>query len=179
MMLGAKMTGDKELAAKFSSLPGRLQKGALRRGVTKGARIVTKSAGGGVTKRTGLLKKSLGQRVKTFPSGVVFGIVGARRGFRVLVSEFRNRGGALGLRKTVSRSGVKFVKVVLKSGRGLKIGQYIDPAKYSHLVERGHRKGRGRSAARPRPFLDPAWKTTRKEVTRSLHQEVLAEVAKK
>jgi hypothetical protein len=34
--------------------------------------------------------------------------------------------------------------------------QYRNPTRYAHLVEHGHAKGKGRSSARPYPFIGPA-----------------------
>lgn len=58
---------------------------------------------------TGQLRKSMGRKVKTYPSGVVVGMVGPRVGFKVLI-------------KTTPEGKQVF----------------HDPARIGHLVEQGH-----------------------------------------
>lgn len=81
---------------------------------------------GALTYDGGLLKKSLGQKVKTYAkSNTVVAIVGPRKGFRKRIG-------------TITRGKNKGQPV------------YADPVKYAHLVELGTRH------SSPKPFLRPA-----------------------
>jgi HK97 gp10 family phage protein len=59
--------------------------------VAKGGQILAKAAKAGAPKETGLLKKSIGSKVKVYPSGVAVAIVGPRQGFKAEVTREKNR----------------------------------------------------------------------------------------
>src|SRR5579864_477519 len=97
----ATIAGEKEVFAQLDALESKLRKQSLRKAVNAGSSIVLKAVkrrapvevGGGSLgrARAGLLKKSLGRKVKAYKSGVVVGIVGARKGFRKAIG-VRTRG---------------------------------------------------------------------------------------
>lgn len=76
------LIGDKKLIKKLKGLSTATQKKIVRPSVTKAVRVIAKDAKGRAPKDTGLLKKSIGQRVKTYRSGNISGIVGPRSGFK-------------------------------------------------------------------------------------------------
>jgi HK97 gp10 family phage protein len=94
------------LASKQKRVRQALQRKAMRRANAP----VLKAAKGLLAdnKRTGQLRKSLGSKVKAYKSGVVIGIIGPRRGFKI----------------TVTNAAGESVNV--------------DPMYYAHLVEYGH-----------------------------------------
>ncbi len=78
-----------------------------RRGITKATRVVAKAAKAKARKVSGLLKKSIGRKTRTYKgTGKAVGIVGPRVGFGT----------------EVTRNGQT---------------RYSDPARYGHLVEHG------------------------------------------
>lgn len=115
----------------LKDLPRKLKKKAIRQVANAGAKKLKWAARKLVPIRHGLLKKSLGQKVKVYPSGVAVGMVGAREGFKQQV----------GVRKQDSRPGARYPK---KAGDPV----YANPTKYLHLVELGTRRG-----AKARHFL--------------------------
>lgn len=103
-----KLTGLEALIQSMSDLKQSIQSRALRPAVTKGARIISKEAKRLAPKESGLLRKSIGTKVKTYKSGVVVAIIGPR-------------------------SKPSFRKTVTVNGRQ----QVRNPVNYAHLVEYG------------------------------------------
>lgn len=132
----AELTGVNEYLSGIRDLRSAGIKRVLRGGMRKVASVMNKSAKALETRiRTGQLKRSLGVKVRVYPSGVALGIVEPRAGFRIPFSG--------GHRNFVSL-------------------RFINPRKYAHLVERGtkerHTKsGASRGAMPPAPFLEPAF----------------------
>ncbi len=114
---------------------------ALRRAVTLAARLVREdakarlSAQGAV--RTGLLRKSLGVKLKSnFPKGYVYGVVGPRRGFKREIGQMIEANAIRSLERRGARIDRKPV--------------YADPVRYAHLVEYGTKHSQAK------PFMRPA-----------------------
>lgn len=80
MSMNVKVEGIKDLVKKLESMKKSKASKILRKACTKGAQPVAKSAKAQAPVETGLLKKSIGHKVKSYPSGVVVGIVGPRVG---------------------------------------------------------------------------------------------------
>lgn len=115
------LTGLEATLRAFGEMPKRLARKHLRRGVNAIGKDLLWAAKARTPKRTGLLYKSLGRKVKSYRSGaVVVAIVGARKGFRKQV----------GVRVKDSRPGTKYPK---RKGDPI----YADPTKYLHLVNLG------------------------------------------
>ena len=73
------LTGDKELEKALRSLGPKIAKKVLRQAVSAAATPVVKSAKANVTERSGLLKKSLGKKVRVNKNrGTASARVGAR-----------------------------------------------------------------------------------------------------
>lgn len=151
------ITGTEQLAAEFAALPLKLQKKALRRGVTKAGRRVIKAAKAEAPKETGLLRQSLGSRVYTFKDKSGVGVVvGVRKGFKkpvVQIAKGNRRGQFRKARKTETSD------------------QYRDPSKYLHLVVLGTKN------SRPNNFLLRAANQTTSESIRTIQAECQSQIS--
>ena len=133
----ATVTGVEDAIKQLDALKAAVGRRILRQAMGKAARIVAKAAKRFAPReigtdelgraRAGQLKKSMGQRVKTYSNGTVLAIIGPRHGFRKLIG-IRTRG----------------------KDKGNAV--YYDPARTAHLIERGT----SHSAAQPflRPALE-------------------------
>ena len=144
--------GGNEIAGVLSNVSKQLRNSILRRAINaavlpclRGARsnaksVVNQAAPGDqmaqLMKSTGTLARSMGRKVKIYPSGIAVGIVGPRNG--------------------MGRA------VTLKSGRQL----YMDPVHYSHLVEFGTHRSRAK------PFLRPAWESSKGQARLALESTI-------
>ncbi len=115
----AKLEGLDRALALLRELPKKLAKKTLRAGVNQATKLLLSEAKSRVPPSTGLLRKSLGRKVKVY-KGAVVGIVGPRKGFKIQVG-VRMRG----------------------PNKGTPV--YMDPVRYAHLVE----NGTSHSAAKP------------------------------
>ena len=79
---GVLLEGEKALARTLERLEARTQKKIVRPAVKSALSPITKAAKRKAPVETGLLKKSIGNKVKTYRSGVVWGGVGPRVGFK-------------------------------------------------------------------------------------------------
>jgi HK97 gp10 family phage protein len=76
------MTGDRELRELLSELPKRVASKGNRAAVTAGAKPIAKAARAKAPKQSGLLKKAMGTKIKTYRSGagtIAVAVIGARR----------------------------------------------------------------------------------------------------
>lgn len=125
----AEIGGLPQILQQLEGVKARVAKKALRKGVTACAKELKWAAKsraprrayiqGNLSYKGGLLKKSLGEKIKVY-GGTVVGIVGARKGFKQVI----------GTRVKDSGPRAKYPK---KAGDPI----YADPTKYLHLVERG------------------------------------------
>jgi HK97 gp10 family phage protein len=119
----------------------------LRRGITKGTRLVRKTARQMAPVYKGkylvprLLRRSMDFKVQTYPSGAVVGVIGPAKGHK-------------------TQAGVRT--------RGKRKGQpyYQDPTKYAHLVEKGTKRSRSFQ------FMQRAWEQTQAQVRAILEEEI-------
>jgi HK97 gp10 family phage protein len=150
-----------ELLARLAGLDRKVARKALRKGLTEATRVVMWDARALVPKRTGTLRKSIGRKVWTKRGGaVIAGIIGPRKGFRVLV-----RGRPVnpvryahlvefGRRAVVAKKKATGAAGVLSEGKG---GEVFGP--------------RVASAA-PRPFMRPAWERNKDRIVAVLVREL-------
>lgn len=110
----ANLSGMRPLLDRLAAFGEKVRKKVTRAMVAAGGRAVAKQAKRRAAKETGLLRRSIGSKVKTYGSGVVVAVVGPRLGFRKQVTRPRNR----------PHAGA----------------QIADPVKYAHLVELGTSK---------------------------------------
>lgn len=130
------LQGADEIRARLATLRGAVQRQIVESAVSSALSIIAKAAKARCPKDTGMLKASIGVKVKTYSgSGAVWGAVGPRRGGAYDVA------GAL-----------KFVRKGGKAPHGAEKAR-INPVRYAHLVEFGHG---GPQPAPAHPFLRPA-----------------------
>ena len=120
--IGMRLEGTEALMARLRQVPAKLAKKHLKKAMNAVGSKVAKAAKAkaGAFARTGQLKRSIGKKVKVYPSGTVVAVVGARKGFRVAAEKVRSRG---------------------KNKGGT---HYVNPTKYLHLVELGTVRSRAR-----------------------------------
>lgn len=128
-----RVEGLEEVLKALDAVDKKIRRKAIRQAVGAAGKIVLAAAKQKVPKNSGLLRKSLGRKVKVYRgSGVAVAIVGPRAGFR----------------QQVSRDGRRPV--------------LSDPAKYAHLVEGGvgahgyKTRAGSHPGAAAHPFLRPA-----------------------
>lgn len=114
----AVIRGDTTTHADLAQLKDSARRRILRLAMAAAVRPVAKEAKRLAPRDSGLLRKSIGSKSKTYPSGVTVGVVGPRHGFRQTVprSMWPVEGNASRL--------VRKVRMVM-----------ADPVKYVHLVE--------------------------------------------
>ena len=156
--VSATLTGTEAAKRKAGNIP-RAVKNRVRSAVGKIVREVAKDAKAEARKRTGLLGKSMGSVVKTYPNETIVGLAGPRKGFKVTLAlqamDKRGKNKLVGER--LRGKAVKLRNVIASTTRkGDR--KRIDPTTYAHLVEGGHKKGKGKSTAPAYPFLGPAAK---------------------
>lgn len=123
----ARVEGLDGVLKALGSLDKRLRKKGVRKMAMEGGKLVLRRAKQLVPRETGLLKKSLGRKVKAYPkSGIAVAIVGPRN-----EAKFRQQ-------------------VTRTKGRRASRTLIANPVRYAHLVEGGTQ------LASPTPFLAPA-----------------------
>lgn len=150
-----RLEGDKDLINVLSAFKPAARRRIVRPPITKGVRLVVRSAKRKVPKETGTLKRSLGFVVRTYSSGTVAGIAGPRKG---IVDEKTGRNPRLYAHL------VEFGAAphLLSSSIG-PTGEKID------VVHPG---------APPKPFLRPAWDESIPEINRVMETGIRQGVAK-
>lgn len=143
------LTGLDAILRRLDAVKKSVATKALRKGITAANKIVLRREKANVRKRTGLYRRSLGQKVKVYRnSSVVVGIIGARKGFKVL----------------------------LLSGGSYRAA---DPVKYAHFDESGRksvapyegshalkRAGRDNTGQLVEAIGSGAWEVIKKEATK-------------
>lgn len=169
-MIRATLTGAEYAKKRTGKIPAAIKR-ATRQVVGRIVRDVAKDAKANIKRsRTGLLAKSLGSVVRTYKNEKTVGIAGPRAGFKSTITGKR----ATARRTTLTATRVGGKTISLKGGA--RVGATLDPGKYGRLVERGHRKGRGRSKAIPKPFLAPAAAKANRRAKEELSKESLASI---
>lgn len=192
------MLGAKDLQRMLVGWKPAAMRRIVRPGVDKSSRVVSRAAKARVSVETGLLKRSIGVRVRTYPSGNVVGVVGPRKGFKRPIIRTR----ATGKGQAKGTAGIRLV--------------YRDPTKYAHLVEGGTRahalgkgsrlvrksavvtaatrgkyrrgavyatsageqQGRRHPGATPKPFLEPAFRASLPAMRQTMREEIKKGVLK-
>lgn len=147
-----KIEGADQVVSALQDLEKKVRKKALRAAVSKAGSIILKRAKQLAPKDSGLLKKSLGRKVKVYPSGVAVAIVGPRKGFR----------------QDATR----------RKGKWAAVSTIADPTKYGHLVELGtaphtlKRSGISHPGSSPRSFLRAALDSSQGEIREAMANEI-------
>jgi hypothetical protein len=148
----AELIGGDEVKAKLDRMDKaavRAQRNAVRRGATVQTQAIRRNL---KRRRTGLLAKSIGNKVKESKNGArSYSVAGPRRGFKVKVNKVEAKR-LEGVRN--AKGGDK--KIVLKGGSDVKAGQVLNATRYAHLVEKQF------------PFMRPAFESTKAEVERMI-----------
>jgi HK97 gp10 family phage protein len=82
---GIKLVGEKELKNLLRLLPDKVNKKANKAAVTAMSTPVMRAVRAAVPQKTGLLKKSIGRKIKTYKAAAV-AVVGARRSVQAVVT---------------------------------------------------------------------------------------------
>lgn len=150
-----KLDGVEDLQQAFKILKGSHITRVVRTASKKAIKPVVVDMKSNIPKETGLLRKSIGDKQKTYKGGTVITIAGARKGFK------------------------RLVKVKARYGKEKTRMQWRNPAVYAHLVEGGtrpHTLGEGTSLGRAsREFKaltdrGRSWKRTRWTKAIAKHQ---------
>ncbi|MCP4617177.1 MAG: hypothetical protein GY844_12190 [Bradyrhizobium sp.] len=92
MANGVLLEGHGRLLRKLRRLPQTVQRRVMRPAVSKALTPVNRDAKRRAPRATGLLKKSIGKKVKVYRhSGTVWGAVGVRRGYKARMPDGRYR----------------------------------------------------------------------------------------
>ena len=153
----AKVEGHDELVKTLAGFKKSLRNKWNRRGVTKASRVIAKDAKGRTRHKE--VKKALGQKVKTYSSGVVVGIIGPRSGRKAVVPVKPER-----VYRTIN-------------GRRVRIRQPLpEQLKQEISVSRlARREEFGSAASGPaNPFLRPAFEANKKEAQEIIAREIRA-----
>lgn len=183
----AELFGLRDTLAALAGLKRAVRNKAMRPALTEASALVLARARTlAPPGETGLLRKSLTKKVKTYrQSGIVVGMVGPQTGT------------AAGRRV----AGKRVRKLTAFGRRAQALG--VQPARYAHLVELGHRLVKGGRLPRARlgrvaaalsrgaagggrvighveahPFLGPAWRATRGQAVEVIARRIAAELEK-
>jgi HK97 gp10 family phage protein len=162
MKVSIQTLGGDKIFSRLSGM-GKAANKIVKKAMGEAGKIILKEAKGGIPRESGLLKKSMGRKVKVYRgSGAVVAIVGPRTGF-VQIVDVKGLGG---IRHSVLR----------------------DPTKYAHLVEGGtkphslQKRGGGgqrrgpqtHPGARPHPFLGRAIKYNEGRIVDAVSETITA-----
>lgn len=146
---GAKMElrGDKELRKLFEELPKRVLRKGLRQAISAAASPIVKDAKRNARRVSGLLKKAINKKIKTFKNGNVIAIIGASRSVA---------GSYLGRKRVPAH----YIHLVEKGTRPHALGKGSQLARVGKRASRevGQHVGRKHPGAKAHPFLEPAWR---------------------
>ena len=150
----------KSLVEKLAGLDRKVARKALKAGINDGTKAVLWDAKARTPRRTGLLRKSLGRKVKSYRGGaVIVGVIGPRRGFRMVIDG-----------KPVNP--VKYAHLV-EYGR-----REVVPKKKKVLADKVGKVIYGRKvrAVAPRPFMRPAWESNKGRVVEFVVERLRAAI---
>jgi HK97 gp10 family phage protein len=200
-----KMDGDREIMRMLAGWNPVSQRRIVRPGVSRGARLVSRTARANAPVESGLLRKSIGVVVKTYKDGTVVGVVGPRHGFkravagsgksskivtRKNVGDFSNSRISLrnpvkyahlvhgGTRPHAVGSGSKIVRSKFVKLAKVTTGSGGVRAKRTYAVSPGKQTGKMHPGSPANPFLDRAWRSSAGAVRAIMVQEVRKNVRK-
>lgn len=160
MKIAVKLNGLQDVMQRLNAVNGELRSTILRKATTAGAQVLTKEAKGRAPRETGLLRKSLGYKVRVYRGGeLVLAMVGPRSGFKRSVVTLGSRGAI---------SGTKAASKLLAAGG---FAGTRNPVRYAHMSE----FGTSRSAAKP--FLRPALNAAHDRIVEIMRQTIEAGIS--
>lgn len=178
MAVRAQLLGAEQAIRRTGKIPAAVKK-ATRAAVAKIVRKAAKVAAGKARKVSGLLAKSVGSKVKTSGEERTTGIVGPRKGFRVELAEVKGRGKKkkiAGFGKDGKKIALRGESAFVKRGKNKGKAKVADPAKYGPRVEFGHKRGKGKAAAKPYPFVGPAGEEATNEAKTAIPAAIAAAI---
>jgi len=123
------LRGLQGVRRRLEAISVRLRKDILKKATAAGAQILAKEVKAKAPSQTGLLRKSIGYKVRIYRGGEkIVAVVGPRTGFKALVV---HAGGEVALQKT--KKGARLTWDVPGSTLS-----WRNPTQYAHLVELGH-----------------------------------------
>jgi HK97 gp10 family phage protein len=172
--MSMKIKGMEKLIKKMGHLQNRVQSRILRKAIRHAEKPVRTMARRLAPKESGLLKKSIGAKIKVQMSKrIAYAVVGPRKG--------------QGKEVAITDKGKVYLDTTEKqrkrnAGRNIVKTEFRDPAKYAHIVERGsasHGKHPGTGAV---PFLRKAFEANKRRVLGiirdTIREELKREAAK-
>ncbi len=161
MQIKFELQGIFELKEKLGELGGRKVKQILRTAVNYGITPLLAATKRLVPRSTGQLRLSMSKVVRTYPSGVVVGVVGPAKGFR---GHFTDKKGRL-----VLRNPVKYAHLV-EYGHRVVHGGKLDRSKYKSTLVR--HEGTITGIASPIPFMRPGFLQTEAQVQARMESKI-------
>lgn len=156
-----KITGLEDVLKSLKELPAKLRKKHLRKAVDKGGKVLLDSAKQKAPVETGLLRKSLGKKVKVYPSGVAVCVIGPRKGFKREVIQTAKGVALFSAKKHADEDGER---------------SFRDPRFYAHLVELGFTHPGGKQVP-ARSFLRSSFVEKKAEVRARMIEVIKAGIA--
>jgi HK97 gp10 family phage protein len=178
-----RVIGADELTKLLKQLEPRYFRQAVRKGLNNGSKTILRQAKANVQVETGTLRRALGRKIVAHKK---------RTGYLAIIGP---RMDAKRPTKTSSKRKVTFARKVRRA-RWVPRDEIATPYRYAHLVEKGtrpHAVGRGSSlrsgaqvgirhpGAKPYPFLEPAYDSTRVSVSNDIRTQLqlaLADIKK-
>lgn len=177
MAVTAQVIGAEAVMKSLANLKGAVQRRLVRGALTAAARVVAKEMKALAPRDSGLLKKSIGQVVRTYRNkGVTLAVIGPRRGFK----RFVNRTRADGSKRQVMSDPVKYARLVEFGTEPHALGKGSDLL--TKKKSKGKQHGLMHPGTRAQPFIRPALERKKAEAmnvfTQKLREGMEREAAK-
>lgn len=160
------------LTSALNAVEAKLARRATRAGINEITKLVLGDAKALVPRRSSQLRRSLGRRIRSYHGSAVVGIIGPRRGFRVVI-------GGVAVNPVKYAHLVEFGRAAVRAGqrtvisggrkRVEKTGSKVLSSFYTAVApDKARVFGPAVGPAAPRPFMEPAWDRNRRAATRIL-----------
>ncbi len=173
-----KWLGEEAVLEEIKRLAKRAGPNGMRRGVRQASSMIVKALKSALGRHaTGLLELSLGHKV-SLKLDKVYAVVGSRRSYRLMESQTR----AIARMDYFDKAATQFIKKRVSEERKRKrdkTQRYRVPSRYAHLVEKGHKRGGGKTTAQAYPFMRPTFAATHREAKQIIIRELLKEIKTK
>lgn len=174
------LIGDKELKRKLDTLPDKVYKRVVRVASRKSMQPVAKAMKAKAPRETGLLKKSIGLKVKGYKrAGIVVTLVGPRTGFKTeVIVDTPN-----GPRKEF-RDPTKYAHLVEFGTAPHDVGKDRERYQYNYALEKGKQKRKVKTKVKPykhpgtaaQPFARPAFDENKGKIISVFRSEMASGV---
>lgn len=164
--VGVQSQTVQRLTAALAAVERKAARAATRAGINEVTKLVLKDARDLAPKRSGQLKRVLGRKVRTYRQTVVVGVIGPRRGFRVVIGGVAVDPTKYAHLQEFGRAAVRAGQRTVLSGgrrRAVKTGSRVLSSFYTAVAPDAPKVfGPAVGPAAPRPFLRPAWERNRR-----------------